>query len=107
MEAKKQENTSQITNRPYRSMGFVIHIVAWGILFGIPFFFTGRETQSVTWESYIRFLLVLLSFMFVFYANYGLLISKYLFTKRTAKFLLANLLLITLTIIAGVARSSS
>ena len=99
MEAKKRENTSQITNRPYRSMGFVIHIVAWGILFGIPFFFTGRETQSVTWESYIRFLLGPLSFMFVFYANYGLLISKYLFTKRTAKFLFANLLLITLTII--------
>lgn len=83
----------------YKKMGLVIHIVAWGILFGMPFFFTGRETQSVTWESYIRFLIVPLSFMLVFYANYCMLIPKFLFTKRTAKFLLANLLLIAITII--------
>lgn len=100
METNKQENRSQLTERPYRSMGFVIHIVAWGILFGIPFFFTGRETQSITWDSYIRFLLVPLSFMLVFYANYSLLIPKYLFTKHIPKFLLANALLIAFTIIA-------
>ena len=52
-----------------KGLGKVIHIVAWGILFGIPFFFTGRESETVSIESYMRFVIVPLSFMFVFYVN--------------------------------------
>lgn len=82
----------------YRGMGMIIHIVAWCIVFGIPFFFTGRESESVTLVSYTRFVLVPSSFMFVFYMNYFLLIPHTLFKKYTLRFLLSNLLLIAFTI---------
>ena len=55
----------------YRNMGRIIHTVAWCILFGLPFFFTGRESTSVTVESYTRFVVGPLSFMLVFYAYLG------------------------------------
>lgn len=77
-----------------KGLGKVIHIVAWGILFGIPFFFTGRESETVSIESYMRFVIVPLSFMFVFYINYCILIPKYLFTRRLAEFFIANVVLI-------------
>ena len=33
---------------PFKGMGKLIHIAAWAILFGLPFFFTGRESVSYT-----------------------------------------------------------
>lgn len=71
----------------------IVHAVAWAVLFGMPFFFTGRE-QSVTIESYLRFVIVPLSFMVVFYINYFFLIEKYLFIRHTGNYLLSNVLLI-------------
>lgn len=79
---------------PQEGMGKFIHAVAWGILFGVPFFFTGRETEVVTFESYIRFMLMPLSFMCVFYINYLWLIPRFLFQKSIGKFLISNVLLI-------------
>lgn len=38
----------------------------------------------MTGSEYLRFLLVPLSFMVVFYTNYFLLIERYLFTVRQA-----------------------
>ena len=55
---------------PFKGMGKLIHIAAWAILFGLPFFFTGRESQTVTVLSYMRSMIVPLSFVLVFYANY-------------------------------------
>lgn len=83
-----------------KGLGKVIHIVAWGILFGIPFFFTGRESETVSIESYMRFVIVPLSFMFVFYVNYCILIPKYLFTRRLAEFFIANVALIAFVMVA-------
>ena len=60
---------------PFKGMGKLIHIAAWAILFGLPFFFTGRESQTVTVLSYIRSMIVPLSFVLVFYANYFVLID--------------------------------
>ncbi len=99
--AEKNKRTSKFLeqNRLYKRIEILIHIVAWCILLGIPFFFTGRSTQYITLDNYIRFLIVPLSFMFIFYANYRFLISQFLFTKRTSEFLLINLLFIILTII--------
>ncbi|MCL3852391.1 MULTISPECIES: sensor histidine kinase [Parabacteroides] len=79
---------------PFRGMGSLIHIVAWGILIGLPFFFTGRETQEITVESYIRSIIVPLSFMVVFYINYFFLVKHYLFSKHAWKFFLSNVILI-------------
>ena len=73
---------------PFKGMGKLIHIAAWAILFGLPFFFTGRESQTVTVLSYIRSIIVPLSFMLVFYANYSVLIDHFLFAKRPWKYFL-------------------
>ena len=84
----------------YKGMGRIIHVVAWCIVFGIPFFFTGRESESVTVQSYARFVLVPLSFMFVFYVNYFFLIPQTLFKKHTFHFFFANVVLIAFTMAA-------
>ena len=88
------------SEKTYRSIGWIIHLVAWGIVFCLPFFFTGRNMEEVTTERYIRFILVPLSFMVLFYLNYFLLIPRYIFVQKTGKFLLVNTALIILTMIA-------
>ena len=56
--------------------------------------------EEVTTERYVRFILVPLSFMVLFYLNYLLLIPRYLFVQKMGKFLLVNTALIILTMIA-------
>lgn len=91
----KAEGTIQThVSPPFKGMGSLIHIVAWGILIGLPFFFTGRETQEITVESYIRSVIVPLSFMMVFYVNYFFLVKHFLFSKHGWKFFLSNVILI-------------
>lgn len=84
---------------PFKGMGSLIHIVAWGILIGLPFFFTGRETQEVTVESYVRSIIVPISFMIVFYVNYFFLVKYFLYTKHGWKFFLSNVILIATAMI--------
>lgn len=48
----------------------------------------------MTMPEYLRFLVVPLSFMIVFYTNFYLLIDRYLFSQRIGRFLLCNILLI-------------
>ena len=91
----KAEGTIQThVSPPFRGMGSLIHIVAWGILIGLPFFFTGRETQEITVESYTRSIIVPLSFMLVFSVNYFFLVKHFLFSKHGWKFFLSNVILI-------------
>lgn len=77
----------------------LIHLAAWGVLFGLPFFFTGREAEVLTMESYVRFMVVPLSFTLVFYVNYFLLIKQFLFSRRPGRFILSNLLLVALAML--------
>ena len=87
----KTEGTTQThISPPFKGMGGIIHIAAWGILFGLPFFFTGRESQVLTVTSYLRSVIVPLSFMMVFYVNYFLLVNRYLFSRHGWKFFLSN-----------------
>ncbi len=76
-----------------RKLGWMTHFAAWGILFFLPFFFFGNN-QEITIITYLRFVLVPVSFILVFYANYFYLVQRFLFTKRTPRFILSNLLLI-------------
>ena len=87
------------SEKTYRSIGWIIHLVAWGIVFCLPFFFTGRNMEEVTTERYVRFIIVPLSFMALFYLDYFLLIPRYIFVQKTGKFLLVNAVLIILTMI--------
>lgn len=93
---KTTETTQTHLSPPFKGMGSLIHIVAWGILIGLPFFFTGRETQTVTIENYIRFVIVPLSFMLVFYVNYFFLVKRYLFSRHGWKFFFSNVLLVVI-----------
>ena len=97
------EDTNNMTGAPLtrrvKGMGRLIHGVAWTILFVLPLFFTGgRETEAITLESYLRAMIVPLSFMLVFYVDYLWLVGKYLYSRHTGRFLLSNLALIVLTI---------
>ena len=73
--------------------GWLIHLTAWAVIFGMPLFVTSPDRPLMTGSEYLRFLLVPLSFMVVFYTNYFLLIERYLFTRQTGRFLGGNALL--------------
>lgn len=96
---RTEETIQKHISRPFKGMGSIIHIAAWGILLGLPFFFTGRESQALTVESYCRSVIVPLSFMMVFYANYFLLIDRFLFSRHGWKFFLSNIFLIALAML--------
>ena len=81
-----------------RPLPVLIHLAAWGVLLGLPFFFTGRESEVLTVERYIRFVIVPLSFMCVFYMNYSLLVDRYLFSRHPGRFILSNIVLIVAAI---------
>ena len=72
----------------------VIHTIAWGLLFCPPFLFAYGDNASVSLERYVGFVIMPLTFMTVFYVNYGILTPRLLFRKRLGRFILANLLLI-------------
>ena len=65
--------------------GWLIHLTAWAVIFGMPLFVTSPDRPLMTGSEYLRFLLVPLSFMVVFYTNYFLLIERYLFTRQTGR----------------------
>lgn len=88
----------QLNNK--KPLPVLIHLAAWGVLFGLPFFFTGRESEILTFESYVRFMIVPLSFMCVFYMNYSLLIDRYLFSRHPGRFFLSNALLIATAMVS-------
>jgi hypothetical protein len=91
------ENTSiHLSGSSYKRMENIIHIVAWVIVFGIPFFFTGREQQEMTTTEYIHREIAPISFMLVFYINYFLLVDYFLFSKHTWRFILCNVVLIAI-----------
>ena len=72
------------------------------MLLGQPLFFTGsgsRETIT-SFEEYVHFLVMPLSFMVVFYANYLWLIPRTLFSRRIGRFVLGNVLLIGAVMLA-------
>jgi sensor histidine kinase YesM len=81
---------------PSKRLGWLMHLVAWGVLLTIPFVFVGRgETEVFVWHRYLSFLLVLSSYVVAFYTNYLFLVEKFLFTRQIVRYLLSNILLIT------------
>ncbi|MDR1937882.1 MAG: histidine kinase [Tannerellaceae bacterium] len=85
---------------PSKRLGWLIHIVAWAVLLTFPFLFTGRESEVVTWNRYLGFLFVLGSYIIAFYTNYSCLVKRFLFTRLPVRYLLSNLLLIAVLILA-------
>ena len=83
-----------MTSLQSRHTGFWLHLAAWSVVFGLPLFVPGGREPVMNMQEYVRFLVVPLSFMAVFYVNYLLLIDRYLFTRHVGRFLLANALLV-------------
>lgn len=77
----------------------LIHILGWGLVFGIPFFFMEKESQEEAWRKYIGFSIVPLSSMIVFYANYFYLINRFLFKKQIIKYCVANIVIVVAVIV--------
>ncbi len=96
---KTKTTTDTHITPPFKGMGYIIHIAAWGILFGLPFFFTGRGSQEITVVNYLRSVIVPISFMGVFYVNYILLVKQYLFSHHEWKFFFSNVVLIVVSML--------
>ena len=71
-----------MTSLQSRHTGFWLHLAAWSVVFGLPLFVPGGREPVMNMQEYVRFLVVPLSFMAVFYVNYLLLIDRYLFTRH-------------------------
>ena len=77
-----------------RPLEILIHIISWGIMFGFPFFFVERGNGNINWWAYVRHAAVPLSFMIVFYANYFLLVPRYLFQNQAKRYVVYNIILL-------------
>ena len=77
-----------------KSLQLIIHILGWGIVFGIPLFFFERNSTADYIDRYLRFISAPVSLMIIFYFNYCYLIDKFLFRKQTREYLLSNIVLI-------------
>ena len=85
--------------RQQRIGGWLFHIVVWAILLALPFFSLLPGRPIMDRQGYLHFVVVLLSFMLVFYANWFLLIPRYLFHRRIGLFIAWNLALFSLAIL--------
>lgn len=79
--------------------GWLVHSMVWAVVFGMPLFVTSPNRPLMSGVEYLRFLLIPLSFMVVFYTNYFRLIERHLFKRRIGRFLIGNLLLIAVVIV--------
>lgn len=89
--------TSGFPNR----LGWLIHLVIWSIVFLFPFFFSNRDSHTITGPDYLRFFVNVIGIVVVFYVNYFYLIKRFLFTKQTWQYILSNFLLFTLLAIVS------
>jgi len=82
-------------NRPLQ---FLIHVIVWGIIAFFPLIFLYSEGD----RNIIRFLdfsLPIFFLMVVFYFNYSVLISRYLFNQKVLHFFVVNIVLFTVCLL--------
>jgi two-component system, LytTR family, sensor histidine kinase AlgZ len=75
-----------------------IHFIIWGIIASFPLIFMYSEGER-NLIRYIDFSLPIIFLMVVFYTNYFLLISHYLFNKKLWQFFIVNIVLFTICIL--------
>jgi hypothetical protein len=75
-----------------------IHVIIWVIILFFPMIFIyGEGERNII--RYLDFSLPIILLMVVFYANYTIIISRFLFNKKIWQFFLANLLLFAICLI--------
>ncbi|MDP4240159.1 MAG: histidine kinase [Bacteroidota bacterium] len=72
----------------------LIHVTGWGMFFGLPFLIFWKYPGFNMMDKVLHHTVTVLSLMTVFYLNYFVLTEKYLFPRKTSKFLGYNVLLI-------------
>lgn len=82
-----------IDNRKKRYNTILAHILLWGVILILPYFFTDTNT-FFQWQHFTRSLPSTIGFLVVFYVNYFVLADKYLFKGKNKEFILYNILLI-------------
>lgn len=80
-----------------RPIQFLIHVIIWGVILFFPLIFIYSEGERNI-IRYLDFSLPIIFLVIVFYTNYFLIISRYLFNKKIWQFFLANLLLFAVCI---------
>lgn len=75
-----------------QSLQFSIHFIVWAIIAFFPLIFIYSEGERNIMR-YLDFTLPIFFLMIVFYSNYFLFISRFLFSKKVWQFFIANLLL--------------
>ncbi len=76
--------------RKNKALQRIIQLTGWGIIFGFPLFFSWKGAESLTWNKYLGYVFVPVSFMIIFYLNYFVFIDRLLFRKKLVRFLLVN-----------------
>jgi len=78
------------------SLQLFIHITGWGLFFAFPFLIFWRYPNFNMVDSIIHHSETVLPLMIIFYLNYFILTEKFLFHRKTGKFLVYNILSIIL-----------
>ena len=77
-----------------RPLEILIHIIGWGIMFGFPFFSSNVGTETSTGGLTYAMPPYHFLFMIVFYANYFLLVPRYLFQNQAKRYVVYNIILL-------------
>ena len=72
-----------------------IHLAVWGLLLSGPLFFPGKGMQPIIQTNFLRFTLAPISFIIIFYINFYGLIRLFLGRKQIVRFIISNIILIT------------
>ena len=78
---------------------YLIQLIVWGIIFVFPLFFTWKGSETMTWERYLGYFFVPITFALVFYTNYFVLINRLLFRKKLIHFFAINILIFVVLIL--------
>lgn len=85
--------------RKHKLMEICVHIIIWALLFLSPIILSHSGDDIISHE-YLHYVVLYLSFLITFYANYMLLIDKLLFRRRIWLYALSNILL--MAVVCGV-----
>ena len=86
----------QLTNPRIRLAEVITHVIGWGMIFGLPFFFMNKGNGPNSMTDYIRHIGVPFSFLIIFYLNYFIFIPRQLFNQRFKEFIIINVLMVLL-----------
>lgn len=75
-----------------------VHVLLWSMILVAPYFFMDRET-IFRWDLFIRSTPDMLGLLLIFYINYFFIIDKTIFKRKTATFIIYNVVLVLLMIV--------